>query len=948
MSRTKRKPDRGRSWPDGSWMLSILLVLMFMASSCTDTDSTGQASSTASTEPGSAPSTSMGTSPEQGGFDSHTLPALASVDAYFDLAREGVHQRSSAKFLIPDLLESDEVVWLDSNFYELHDEWYWFLLLNGQEVPGSDTRPVNGENFSSVEEVYDWANSVQPGELPLDLRWVNSRYSDRRLYSKEFYQLALHAEQRGFGAGSLLHFPALRSDGSVGEEHWLIEFEYTDALTAEEVGLFFERLAPTLPSDIADNLQWVVRSPHQEQLAQKMTEDKLPYHDQVVRFDELVPAGEVSIYNEGVTAGRLLLVGEDGSELTASVETDILLVDNAPDWLPPASALISSGPQTPLAHVNLLARNRGIPNASQAGILNDAWILQAARVRAPAIVRASAKGGLEIVLISEDEYKEWRSLRSKDQIAVPAVEVDALSLVLDLTDLSRTIANDDDVAELRPIIGGKAAGFLTLIRANGVSTPETPLAITVRPYMEHLELVQDELDAMLGLADFQDSARARYLLLEGPEDYAEFYTSESDAAYAEQLIGEYSEDSFIGNILAAGGFKDFFRDAPMNASNLAEITAVLEATYGDYADGQGLRFRSSSSVEDIEGFSGAGLYDSNTGFLHPELQDKEKDQKKSVERTIKKTWSSYWGFEAFEERRLENVDHLSGAMAVLVHARFDDPLEMSNGVATFTLLPDRSGLAGDGATSLVRINTQLGDVSVTNPDPGSAELPEVVEVRIASDGSLDIVRVSSTTLLEEGTGLVMDDDAITELVTQLEAVTRLWRDQVNASLPGSHQIQTVTLDFEFKTMAEGWPALAGAASPFPGRLIVKQARSLDPGRRGIPESVLALPVPRDVLARASLVQLVECGTSVVGGSAVGGSGGDSGDGSFEASATWHEIFTDPLRLPDIGYSEIPLVVGLGSDDLDAQSKPEPGLDCERTTLLSTPDRFLLELLWSYS
>ena len=70
-----------------------------------------------------------------------------------------------------------------------------------------------------------------------------------------------------------------------GEEHWLIEFEYTDALTAEEVGLFFERLAPTLPSDIADNLHWVVRSPHQEQLALQMErKTRAPYHDRVVRF----------------------------------------------------------------------------------------------------------------------------------------------------------------------------------------------------------------------------------------------------------------------------------------------------------------------------------------------------------------------------------------------------------------------------------------------------------------------------------------------------------------------------------------------------------------------------------------------------------------------------------------------------------------------------------------
>ncbi len=915
---------------DGVRAVSILLVLLLLAAGCSGSGSSEGLS-------GGSSSTTLGPDVEVGGFDSHTLPVLASTDVYFDLARQGVQQRSSAKFLMPDLLDSDEVVWLDSDFYELHDEWYWFLLLNGQEIPGMGTDPVKGQSFSTVEEIYSWARTIRPDELPLDLKWVNSRYSDRRLYSKEFYELAVHAEQRGLAVGSLLHFPAMRSDGSVGEEHWLIEFEYSDVITADEVGMFFERLVPTLPSDIADNLQWVVRSPQQERLALEMSEAKAPYHDRVVRFSELVPAGEVSIYNEGVAAGRLLLVGEDGSELNASVETDILLVENAPDWLPPASALISSGPQTPLAHVNLLARNRGIPNASQAGLLDDAWILQAAGSRAPAIVRTSAAGGLEIVLISEDEYKEWRSLRTENEIAVPPVDLEAMSLVLDLTDLSRTISNDDDIAEWRPIVGGKSAGFLTLIGADGVSTPEKPLAITVRPYMEHLSLVQDELDAMLDLPAFQDSAKARYLLLEGPKDYTEFYTSESDAAYAERLIGQHSEDSFVGSILAAGGFKDFFRDAPMDVANLEQITQVLDETYGDYAIGQGLRFRSSSSVEDIEGFSGAGLYNSNTGFLHPELQEREKDQKKSVEYTIKKTWSSYWGFEAFEERRLEHVDHLSGAMAVLVHARFDDPLEMNNGVATFTLLPDLpwSGVGAGGTSdwARVRINAQLGDVSVTNPDPNSGDLPEVVEVRIASDGSLDIVRVSSSTLLEEGTGQLMKDDAVTELVAQLEAVTELWRERVNQSLPIPQQIQTVTLDFEFKTMAKGWPAFDDGRLPLPSRLIVKQARSLDPGLRGIPESILALGVPRDVLARASLVQLVECGNA-----------SDSGDGSFQQSLTWHEVFTDPLRLPDVGYSVDPLVVGLPGGDVDAQSKPEPTADCERTTLLSTPDQFLLELL----
>lgn len=76
----------------------------------------------------------------------------------------------------------------------------------------------------------------------------------------------------------------------------------------------------------------------------------------------------------------------------------------------------------------------------------------------------------------------------------------------------------------------------------------------------------------------------------------------------------------------------------------------------------------------------------------------------------------------------------------------------------------------------------------------------------------------------------------------------LWRSRVNVSLPSEQQIQTLTLDYEFKTMAPGWPARASGEIT-PSRLVLKQARSLDPGLRDIPSEVLDLPVPRDVLAR---------------------------------------------------------------------------------------------------
>ena len=84
----------------------------------------------------------------------------------------------------------------------------------------------------------------------------------------------------------------------------------------------------------------------------------------------------------------------------------------------------------------------------------------------------------------------------------------------------------------------------------------------------------------------------------------------------------------------------------------------------------------------------------------------------------------------------------------------------------------------------------------------------------------------------------------------------------------------------------------------------------------IPSDVFDLPVPRDVLARARLVVEISC---------------DAGDRT--------EILTDPLLLPDVGYSVLPFIVG----NVDA-----PDGSCERTVLYSSPDQYLIELLVSSS
>ena len=50
----------------------------------------------------------------------------------------------------------------DSNFYRLHDEWYWFRLLNGVPVPSESLAPLIGLSFETVEAISTWARRRSP------------------------------------------------------------------------------------------------------------------------------------------------------------------------------------------------------------------------------------------------------------------------------------------------------------------------------------------------------------------------------------------------------------------------------------------------------------------------------------------------------------------------------------------------------------------------------------------------------------------------------------------------------------------------------------------------------------------------------------------------------------------------------------------------------------------
>src|SRR5690606_37927093 len=109
--------------------------------------------------------------------------------------------------------------------FRFHDEWYYFRLLNGVEVPGSDALPTEGLELAHVDDVYRWARE-QPS-LPYGMRFVAV---GERLECDEFYQLAHRASPKRFAAVEILH-----EADDAGSMRYVWRGSYRDPMSATDV-----------------------------------------------------------------------------------------------------------------------------------------------------------------------------------------------------------------------------------------------------------------------------------------------------------------------------------------------------------------------------------------------------------------------------------------------------------------------------------------------------------------------------------------------------------------------------------------------------------------------------------------------------------------------------------------------------------------------------------------
>jgi phosphoenolpyruvate synthase/pyruvate phosphate dikinase len=174
------------------------------------------------------------------------------------------------------------------------------------------------------------------------------------------------------------------------------------------------------------------------------------------------------------------------------------------------------------------------------------------------------------------------------------------------------------------------------------------------------------------------------------------------------------------------------------------LTAVCERLQS-WAPQRRSIFRSSTNAEDLDGFSGAGLYDSIEVSAQPTAPQ--------VADALRQVWASVWLERAFEERDWYRIDHRAVAMGVLVQPWVDSAV--ATGVA-ITGNPYKPGL------DAVFINTQWSGATVTGAL--GDQMPEQYLVATWT-GSFEPELISRSSLA--GGEPILREAELVDLTTQL-------------------------------------------------------------------------------------------------------------------------------------------------------------------------------------
>jgi pyruvate,water dikinase len=466
-----------------------------------------------------------------------------------------------------------------------------------------------------------------------------------------------------------------------------------------------------------------------------------------------------STYGDGEGAGFLRIIPQ-GEPLVAWSPRDVIVVENAPLDLSVVAALLSAGPQSGASHLSLRLKEKKVPNASVPAIYQSeelrAWQGRLVHVRVGERTTGGGAGSGTgtgsagstfggVVEIRLTTLAEAEQLWARQRPVVGALALD--------------LARRDwpSFAELRhadaPAFGAKTANLGELHRV-------LPALNRVEGFGLPASVYEDFISSAGLTAEVEALLVDRRLV--------------SDPAWRRQALQQ---------------LRRRIETAPLPAGLLAQITERVTAVLGAHALNERLRFRSSTNAEDLEAFSGAGLYESRSGCLADDLDgdaagpsgcvdatlaqhfeaelamwrerkarepdlvwideiirdlEGELRDEKSAAMALKKVWASLWNDRAFDERDYYGLDHRRVKMAVAVL-----PAEKQEQVQAVAFTNVRYQM-GRPFFAMV---SQRGEIGVVRPVDPTAQAELRLFWRGPGDQVIDDVLLSASSLVAQGASL---------------------------------------------------------------------------------------------------------------------------------------------------------------------------------------------------
>ncbi|MEY2513749.1 MAG: hypothetical protein QOJ89_1107, partial [bacterium] len=377
-----------------------------------------------------------------------------------------------------------------------------------------------------------------------------------RLALGEFNAITYFRDDRSNIAGTIIANDRFEPAGSTEPGLYALEFWPTDPVRAKHVALAYELVRAAMPF-AAGKLAYHPAGDTQEALFALDADELRALRVRPISTAELFANVSYVALNLGEGFGVLSAV--DPASGRPPTIREVALFQTLPNDLGHVAGVISATPQTPLSHINLKAKQNDTPNA----YLRDARTDPRIAPLLGQVVRVEV-GAQDIAVsaASAEQVAAWLQRIRPREAQTPPRDLTATAIA-DLDELGH-----GDVLR----VGAKAANVAELRRMLPAGVAPDGFAIPFAFYDRH----------MRDGGFYDDAAR----LAADP-------ALQADAAAREQALADLRKRMKKAKV------------AREHAAAIAELQASFPA-------GQAIRCRSSTNNEDLEGFNGAGLYDSYT------------------------------------------------------------------------------------------------------------------------------------------------------------------------------------------------------------------------------------------------------------------------------------------------------------------------------------------------